>query len=389
MPKNGERAYSGTHNLTWNIDSKPGYGREKQHDLHGVLILDVDGTLTRPGSKYAIDSEAIDVLTEFIVRGGVCVFNTGATLGRLERTVFNQIFHNLDERHNNTLTASKIFQERIIAIPENGSATLLSRGVEIVESELYFLWHVLHPLHVPDKEKLRTLIEQELVPSRKNSFVIGDRPGDKNARQYILSWRGVTDTLKLIEDIKSRIVPKYPEIDWVNIEMKAARTTVDFIHAQSGKQPSIDWVLHEIGSLDGPVLGFGDLGDEFGKEVPTIDVNQGSPNEFRRRGVPAMELTHWEPLRGNRYVITGNDEKAIVRHSDTGEEINVLRDRSGKIIYAVKNENGYLAATINGTGHPVEIKPNPKTVHDAGKGTAWALRRLIDAGYFNIKKSFN
>ena len=84
-----------------------------------------------------------------------------------------------------------------------------------------------------------------------------------------------------------------------------------------------------------------------------------------------------------------NDEKAIVRHSDTGEEINVLRDRSGKIIYAVKNENGYLAATINGTGHPVEIKPNPKTVHDAGKGTAWALRRLIDAGYFNIKKSFN
>jgi hypothetical protein len=265
--------------------------------------------------------------------------------------------------------------------------------VEIVENELYFLWHILHPLHVPDKEELRTLIEKELVPSYKDSLVVGDHPNELNSRQYILSWKGVTNTLELVEEIEQNIIPKHPEIHWDNIQMKAARKTIDFINADSGKQSSSDWMLREIGSLDGPVLGFGDLGDEFGKVVPTINVNQGKPNEFRRRGVSAMELTHWKLLCENGYVITGTGKNAKVRHKDTGTEINVLRNEKEEIIYADLNKNVYLGTTANGIGYPVEIKPatytdvNGKlqTVQDAGKGTAWILRRLMDVGYFRIK----
>jgi hypothetical protein len=342
---------------------------------------------------YAIDTEAIGILTEFVDRGGVCVFNTGATLGRLERTVLNPIFNSLDEKYNNTQTVSRIFRDRIIAMPENGSAILLNTDVEIVENELYFLWHVLHPLHVPDKEELRALIEKEHVPSYKDSFVIGDHPNELNSRQYILSWKGVTNTIELVEQIEKKIIPKHSEIHWGNIQMKAARRTIDFINADSGKQSSSGWMLHEIGSLSGPVLGFGDLGDEFGKVIPTINVNQNKPNEFRRRGVPSIELTQWTPLYENAYIVTGIGKNAIVRHKDTDVEINVLRNEKGEIIYAAPNENKDFAATANGIGYPVEIKPafytdvNGKlqTVQDAGKGTAWILRRLIDFGYFKIE----
>lgn len=391
MPSIAEKACFNRQNFTWEIAGKPGERRDKSCDIYGTLFLDVDGTLTRPGSNYAIDSEAIGVLTDFVDRGGICVFNTGATLGRLERTVLNPIFNNLDQIYNNTQTVARIFRDRIIAMPENGSATLLNTGVEVVENELYFLWHVLHALHVPDKERLREIFEKELVPLYKNSLVIGDHPGDMNPRQYILSWKGVTNTVELVDEIKQKIAPMHPEINWDKTDFKAARTTIDAIHADSGKQASSEWMLREIGSLDGPVLGFGDLGDEFGKVIPTINVNQVKPNEFRRRGVPAIELTRWYPLFENLYVITGTGKNAKVRHIDTDVEINVLRDEKGEIIYAATNENGLLAATANGTGYPVEIKPaihtdakgKQQNVQDAGKGTAWILRRLMDKGYFN------
>ena len=390
MSVNRETAHSSTPGLIWNVTGHIENRHENQGDIHGVLFLDVDGTLTRPESMYAIDSEAINVLTEFIARGGICIFNTGATLGRLERTILNPIFNNLDQIYKNTQVVSEIFRDRIIAMPENGSATHLQKNVEIVENELYYHWHVLHPLHVPDKEDLRTLIETELVPPHKNSLVVGDHPGEMNPRQYILSWKGLTNTLALVEEIKRTIIPHHPEIHWDSIRMKAARSTIDFINAESGKQLSTEWILHELGSLYGPVLGFGDLGDEFAKVVPTFNVNQGKPNEYRMRGVPAMELTDWVPLHKNGYVITGKGSSAVVRCSNTGEEINVLRNEEGEIINADENKNKYLVPTTQTTGNPVQIKPHSyteggkvKSVQDAGKGTAWILRRLMDVGYFN------
>jgi len=390
MSGSTELARSGRQSITWETKGQPGHNYENSLDIHGVLFLDVDGTLTRPGSMYAIDIEAIGVITEFVNRGGVCVFNTGATLGRLERTILNPIFNGLDQIHNNTQTVSGIFRDRIIAMPENGSASLLNTGVEIVENELYFLWHVLHALHVPDKEKLRALIESELVPSHHKSFVVGDRPGEMNPRQYILSWKGITDTLELVEEIKRNIVPKHPKIDWTHIQMKAARKTIDFIHSESGKQPSSEWLLHEVGFIDGPLLGFGDLGDEFGRVIPTINVNQVKPNEFRRRSVPSMELTRWKSLSKNSYVTTGTGRGATVRDLHTGAELSVLRDEEGEIIYASPNDNNYLSPGTMKEGFPIEIKPGTyygaghqlQTIQDAGKGTAWVLRQLIDKGYF-------
>lgn len=388
MPGNVEK-----NSFNWEVTGQSVDKREKTHDLHGVLFLDIDGTLSRPDSMYAIDHEAISVVTEFIDRGGVCIFNTGATLGRLERTILNPIFNALDEKYNNHQTVTEIFRNKVIIMPENGSATLLSTDVEIVENELYFLWHVLHPLHVPNKEELRNVIQEELVPSRKDSFVIGDHKEDMSPRQYILSWKGITNTLELVEEIKTNIIPKHPEIDWKNIQMKAARKTIDFINANSGKETSSGWVLDEVGSLDGPILGFGDLGDEFGRVVPTINVNQGKPNEFRKRGIPAMELTRWELLSENGYIVTGSEKDIKVRHIKTDEEMNVLRNQKGEIIYAVKNEKCGFMASSDDTGYPVEIKPvsyfdkNDKLqeVQDAGKGTAWVLRNIINSGYFNLK----
>lgn len=378
--------------IIWEVGRPHQDKREQVGNLHGVLFIDVDGTLTRPGSMYAIDEGALGVLTDLADRGVTCIFNTGATLGRLERTILNPIFNKLDQKHNSHQKVASVFRDRIIAMPENGSATLLSTDVEIVENELYFLWHVLHPLHVPNKQGLRKIIEEDLVPLRKGSFVIGDRQGDKSPREYILSWKGVNNTLDLVEEIKEKIIPKHPEINWDEIEFKAARKTIDFINANSGKETSTRWILEELGSISGPVLGFGDLGDEFGKVVPTINVNQKKPNEFRFRGVPSMELTRWQLLSKDGYVVTGVGKESKVRNKFNDNEINVLRNRKGEIILGVENDNcGFSASGIIDLGYPIEIKPmvlnnenGLENVQDAGEGTASILRNLVDKGYFNF-----
>jgi len=357
-----------------------------------VLFLDVDGTLTRPGSMYAIDNESLDVVKQFVYRGGTCIFNTGATLGRLERTVFNPLFGLLDEI-TSVEVAKKIFQERIIAAPENGSAVCLNTDVRIVENELNFRWQVLHFLEVPTKQKLRDVIQQELVPLFENSFVVGNAPEDENPRQYILSWKGITDTLKQVAMIQEKIIPNHPEVDWAHIAMKAAHKTIDFVHSDSGKNNSTEWILQEVGSLEGPVLGFGDLGDEFSRVIPTINVNRNKPNEFRRRGMPAMELNRWKLLGEDGYVVLAEGKNAIVRNKKTDNEIQVLRDTQGEIIYVNQSENGSMVPNLDGGGYPVEIQPfyGPNTPPayngDAGKGTALILRELMDRGYFSIKRN--
>jgi hypothetical protein len=360
-------------------------------DVHGVLVLDVDGTFTRSGSMYAIDEEPLDVVAQFIYRGGTCVFNTGATLGRLERTVFNPIFYRLDDL-TSVETAKKLFQERVIAAPENGSAICLNTDVRIVENELNFHWQPLHVLEVPTKQQLRDVIQIELVPLFENSIVVGNARDDDNPRQYILSWKGISDTLKQVTMIQEKIIPNHPEVDWEHIAMKAARTTIDFVHSDSGKKHSTEWMIREFGSLEGPVLGFGDLGDEFAKVVPTINVNRNKPNEFRERNMPAMELNRWKLLDKDGYVVLNEGKGAIVRNRKTDKEIQVLRDTQGGIIYAFQNEHGFLQPTFNKEGYPVEIQPclgphmSPEYNGDAGKGTAWMLRELMDRGYFFRQK---
>jgi hypothetical protein len=376
--------------IQWEIKSKGPTSHEG--DIHGVLFLDVDGTLTRSGSMYAIDEEPLDVITQFIHRGGTTIFNTGATLGRLERTVFNPIFCRLDGL-TSVETAKKKFQERVIAAPENGSAVCLNTDVRIVENELNFRWQVLHALEVPTKRQLRDVIQNELVPLFESSLVVGNAPGDENPRKYILSWKGITDTLKQVDMIQKKIIPNHSEVDWAHIAMKAARTTIDFVHSDSGKKNSTEWMLQEFGSLEGPVLGFGDLGDEFAKVIPTVNVNRNKPNEFRRRGMPAMELNRWKILDKDGYAVLGEGKDAIVRNKTTDEEIQVLRNDAFEIIYADQSERGTIVPNVDGGGYPVEIKPfygriMPSSYNgDAGKGTALLLRELMDRGYFSVKKN--
>lgn len=375
--------------IRWEIKSR----QPKSHegDIHGVLFLDVDGTLTRPGSMYAIDNESLDVVKQFVYRGGTCIFNTGATLGRLERTVFNPLFGLLDEI-TSVEVAKKMFQEHVIAAPENGSAVCLNTDVRIVENELNFRWQVLHFLEVPTKQKLREVIQQELVPLFENSVVVGNAPEDENPRQYILSWKGITDTLKQVDMIREKIIPNHSELDWAHIAMKAARKTIDFVHSDSGKNNSTEWILHEV-SLEGPVLGFGDLGDEFSRVIPTVNVNRAKPNEFRRRGMPAMELNRWKLLGEDGYVVLGEGKDAIVRNKKTDKEIQVLRNEKGEIVYADQSEKGSMVPNLEGGGYPVEIQPfygpdTPPTYNgDAGKGTALILRELMDRGYFSVKRN--
>lgn len=372
-------------------------GRGRQ--IHGTLILDVDGTLTKPDDPYDIEEEAIDVLVNFLKGGGNLVFCTGATLGRIERTVLTPIYRKIKmavgpEKANNLF-------ENVIVMPENGSALLLNKEVSIEENELEFRWFRIHELHVPNKMKLRRVIEDDLMHLRTESYIGGDKPDDRGQRDYMLSWKNVCDlvspqgsqqstTRELVELINREVVPRHPEIDWKKISMKPARTTIDFVHADSGKTISVRWMLEEIAGLEGSVIGFGDLGDEFASVIPTINVNKKKPNEFRMRDFPTMDLQRWNLLEQNHFVMTGEGPKTMVRSALNDKEIPVLRDRNGEIIFATENENGLLSPVTAQGGCPIEIKPvtyleNGKTleVEDAGKGSAWMIRRLIEVGYFN------
>jgi len=362
--------------------------QDEQKDIIGTLVLDLDGTLTRPGSDYAVDEKAIDVLGEFLSRGGNLIICTGATCGRIERTFLRPLYSKLDQSRG-AVESEQLFQH-VYVMPENGSALLLSKGVSVTESEPYFAWHRLHELHVPDKRLLREIINKELIPLYKGSEVVGDFTEGPSRREYILSFKGLKDAKKVQQYIEKEIVPGNPEVNWDKIRIKAARTTIDFVHADSGKTISVAWVLENVAGLGGPVIGFGDLGDEFAKVVPTVNVNNNRPNTFRERQMPAMELTgSWELMKPDSYVITGEGAEAKTRIRKTDKELPVLRDTKGEIIFAEETENGYLSLVDDLTGRPIEIKPltykengEVIAVQDAGAGTAWMIQRLLVVGYF-------
>jgi len=372
----------------WHIPVQSNEIRNYGNNFNGTLVLDVDGCLTVESKDYAIDQEVLDTLADVLKNGGNLIFNTGATRRRIERTVLAPLFDRLDD--GGMHTANEIFS-RVILMPENGSAILLKKEITVEENELNFKWYRIHELHVPQKDRLRNLIEQELLHLYPHAYIAGNLPDDPSQREYILSLKKVTDTLALKEKIETTIVPNNPEIDWNRISIKAARTTIDFIHRDSGKTLSVIWILKELSGLSGPVLGFGDLGDEFAKVIPTLNVNKGRPNEFRKRGMPAMELNRWRRLCNGEYVITGKGPEAKVRQTNSDREIMVVRDQKGSIIFTktIDDSNKVTVATPE-TGCPMAILPLTIEVNsellelkDAGNSTSWIIKRLIQVGYFS------
>lgn len=388
--------------LIWEmVPSRREERENRSHAIHGTLVLDIDGTLTQPDDPYAIETAAIEELAGFLQDGGNLVFCSGATLGRIERTVLTPLYHQTKGAVRDEQATQRLFKQ-VIVMPETGSALLLNRWIGIEENELYFDWFRIHELHVPDKTSLRHVIEGELVPLRPDSYLGGDHLEDRGQRDYMLSWKNVCKmnsvpsvnqptTRDLVEHIRQQIVPRHPEINWKGISMWPARTTIDFVNADSGKTISILWLLREAAGFGGPVVGFGDLGDEFAEVIPTVNVNKRRPNEFRMRGqMPAIDLNgEWVLLDQNNYAVAGQGCNTIVVDRTTAKEITVLRDGQGMILFAEQNGDGLLTPTFPRQGHPVEIRPiktlengQPYEVEDAGKGTAWMIRKLVAAGYF-------
>ena len=316
----------------WEIHRRPPASdrRIPPKDITGVVVADVDGTLTVPGNKYKIDQRAVAAFAKFVVGGGRVVFSTGATLGRIERTVLTPLFHNIEELVGPGRGVELL--PRLFVMPENGSAFLIFKRLVIVECEPRFEWHRLHTLHVPDKDQLRTWLEHEVVPRFPGSRVWSDYPQDEAPRDYIVSLTRLPEGLpkELVKEFQSKIDKGCSSeslmygIDWANVHMKAARTTVDFVNADSGKTISVRWVLKQFDDFEGPVIGLGDLGDEFAKVIPTINVNKGKPNEFRSRGMPALDLVGgWEPLKQGEFVVA-DIPKEPVFDKKSGKELSLI-----------------------------------------------------------------
>ena len=299
----------------------------------------------------------------FISQGGLCILNTGATKERSERTFMNPVFCLLDEELGFE-KASEVFKQKIYLLPENGSSILKPKEVSVVENELWFGWDEYYPLHVPDKERLRRLLETTLVPVFPGSFVIGDKPGEIGRRNYILSLKGLKEVPNLIEKIRQEVIPHHPEIDWTGVDMKAARTTIDFINAKSGKEPATRKLLQMTG-FDGPIIGFGDLGDEFAKvpEVLTFNVNEKDPNSFRARNVASLEAYRWIEIP--KVESSMNSKKEMFFR---GEKIEVVRNSLGEVVSLGENILAALPLT-----------------RGAGEATAEILEKLMGVGYFSKK----
>jgi len=361
--------------VIWEIPKRKEENLYTRKSICGTLVLDMDGTLTAPGRDYTIEPDVIDELVSFLEGGGNLVFSTGATTGRIEKTLLSKLYSEIDKKYGSEKTNS--FFDQVYLSPENGSALLIKKGIRIEENELSFKWHKIHKLDVPDKDKLRDLLEKEIVPQNFESYVLGDWSSEKEGkRDYIVTLKNIKNTLSLKNLIDSdEFKSKYPKVDWKNILIKAARTSIDFIHKDSGKTISTEWLLREL-DLAGPVIGFGDSGDEFAKIVPTFNVNTIKPNEFRKRGMPAMDMIGgWKELSKKDFSITSDGEKMIVRNTNN-QEIKILHDSKGEMIFS---ENGC----------PVEIKPliirengKEKLLAGAGKSVAWMIHRLVEIGYF-------
>jgi hypothetical protein len=417
-----ERLRSGFSNdVTWDIEPMPvPRDSHRRRDLHGTLVLDIDGTLTKPGSKYTIDGRGVDACARFLMGGGNLVFNSGATRYRIERTLLDPLYkcvEDLDPKADVKGLFKNVFLQ-----PENGSALLLNKRIYVQENMLEFGWYRIHQMHVPQKRELRAFLEDEFVnnPGFRGCEVADDtHPSESLRREYIVSLKGLKEgTTRDVINVINGLKDKHGEIDWDLIRMKAARTTVDFVHRDSGKTISTEFLLKELSGLDGPVMGFGDLGDEFASVVPTVNVNQEKPNEFRIRGQPSMELkSGYTLLKKDSYLSVGEGKDERIMDKESGQEVTVLRDGSGRVVYGrpVSKDDPYfgrvevIQPSDSGEGAPMQImdlkysvdawtgeavrnrqdfmgeagRIREVIVEDAGMGTAWMIDYLMGVGYFS------
>ena len=100
--------------LVWETPAKK--DNFNKREIHGTLVLDVDGTLTVPGQEYAIEAEAISVLSRFLKNGGNLIFCTGASLGRIERTVLTPLYNKIDHK-DPSINADELFKQVIVSYP--------------------------------------------------------------------------------------------------------------------------------------------------------------------------------------------------------------------------------------------------------------------------------
>ena len=377
-------------------------------EVEGVMVLDVDGSLTVPGKSHEVDARAIMEVANFIYSGGSVIICTGATQGRLERTVLVPLISDLEYLDQSSDGAE--FLKRVYMMPENGAVFLKSDGLKVIENEIHFDWEPICPRDLPAKREVVDFLRTYVVPSFPGSFILDDTcPEDKFRRRYIVSLKGLEegsprDVIRKINDIRERCKHTFPVslrgIPWDRIDLKAARTTVDFVNIDANKNFAIAWALNNLASLRGPVVGIGDLGDEFARWILTFNVNQKRPNEFRLRGMPAVDLNRgYKLLKRNGWVVVGEGKNSRVLDVQTAKEIQVVRGEDGEIVFA-----GCADRTAAGRekiqplsrkkgGCPMRIVPfepesDGKPIEDAGGGAAWIIRRLIEVGYFDpVSKS--
>jgi hypothetical protein len=172
--------------------------------------------------------------------------------------------------------------------------------------------------------------------------------------------------------IKTDIIPNNNDFDWQRIEMKAARTTIDFINAESGKEQSTRVFLSKLNE-PGPIVGFGDLGDEFASVpgVLTFNVNAEKPNSFRRVGLPSLEVTNWK---------VKNEQDCLAEDMN-----NILCGNGGKKLRVRLNENGDLVPTESDAEGKIILAES--LTRGAGEATAEILERLMDVGYFRREEN--
>jgi len=277
--------------------------------------------------------------------------------------------------------ANQIMKERVFVIPEAGSAALMINDIRDVLGEFQFNYFSLFQSPVPTKDKIRKLINNlRQREGYRETYIGGDLPHDIEEREYMISWRNLQHPDKAREEIlrirdereKSHAPHEggidwenVKEIDWDNIWVRAARTTVDFLHKDAQKHTALLRFLEVYKNFKGPVLGFSDWGDAFAQIVPTINVNPQNPNIFRitevSYNVGGKEVTttltsmdynsRWRLMEEGEYDIHGRGENAKVFRDKTLEEVRVVRTQGNRIFLA--KDHGDKAIIITPSGDPI------------------------------------
>lgn len=255
-----------------------------QKKYGGLLVLDINGTLTLPKDNEQTDPLVLPVLAEYITGGGTIAFCSLSTMVRIGKTVLFPLLYQL---------STPFEPSKIIVLPENGSAILRLSNYCFESNKVVCDWQRSEELPVPDKEQLQQYIIEKLIPKFGGSLA--------DNRQYILSWKGFRNsqaTAKMKRVLEAEYCPLAKDISWGQIMIRPSTTTLDFIHVKANKAEAVRRLLSQLEEIE-PVLGFGDHGDDFGKVVPTFNVRPGLIDYFALKGIPSMDIDLEMPGYGN------------------------------------------------------------------------------------------